>query len=368
GAVALTRERAGLPIDAYFSASMLAWILRNVPEADALARAGKLQLGTTDAFFLQHLTGRCATDITTASRTSLMNLERGAWDEELCKLFEVPIEALPPIRSTVDSFGTVQVNGRDTPVTASVVDQQAALYGHGCRSAGDAKITFGTGAFVLALTGNGAVRSAAEGFLPTGAWRIGAEAPHYAVDGGVYNASSAVDWARSLGLFESYDEIGRFDGPPAIARDLAFVPALSGLACPLWDRAAAGLWLGLSLDTSRHDLVRAVLEGVALRAAEVVAAMARHIAVQDRVSIDGGMAKNLYFCQFLADALGRQVTVPAVSEITALGCAMLAAGGNLDLGPAAAAASYVPQAADRRAWADRFAEAVARAKSWRRTG
>jgi len=365
GAEALTRERAGLPLDPYFSASKLAWIMHNVPQAALLARAGKLRLGTTDAFYLQHLTGRCATDITTASRTSLMNLELGKWDEDLCKLFGVPIEALPPICSTVDSFGTVQVNGRDTPVTASVVDQQAALYGHGCRSAGDAKITFGTGAFVLALTGNAAVRSAAEGFLPTVAWRIGAEAPQYAVDGGVYNASSAVDWARSLGLFESYDEIGQFDGPPAVERDLAFVPALSGLACPHWDRAAAGLWLGLSLDTTRHDLVRAVLEGVALRAAEVVAAMARHIALEDRVSIDGGMARNPYFCQFLADALGRQVRVPATAEITALGCAMLAGRSRLDH-MLAEGSSYDPGAGpERRVWGERFADAVSRSKSWR---
>lgn len=364
GVEALTQKVAGLPLDPYFSASKLAWILHNVPCAAELARAGKLRLGTTDAFFLQHLTGRCATDVTTASRTSLMTLERGQWNEALCRLFGVPIETLPPIRATVDTFGTVEMKGRQIPVTASVVDQQAALYGHGCRAPGDAKITFGTGAFVLALTGEVPIRSASEGFLPTVAWRIGAAPSQFAIDGGIYNASSAVDWARSLGLFQGFDDISRFQGPPAIERDLVFVPALSGLACPHWDRSAAGLWLGLSLDTTRFDMVRAVLEGVALRAAEVVAAMASHIALKDRVSIDGGMARNPYFCQFLADALGRQITVPATAEITALGCAMLAGRSSLDH-ILAEGGSYDPAGPQRQRWSERFADAVSRSRSWR---
>lgn len=368
GAEALTRERAGLPLDPYFSASKLAWILHNVANAQSLAQSGKLRLGTTDAFFLHHLTGRCATDITTASRTSLMDLTGGKWDEALCNIFGVPMEALPPICATVDDFGTTRVQGREVPVTASVVDQQAALYGHGCRTAGDAKITFGTGAFVLALTGDAPLKSAQEGFLPTVAWRIGSAPAQFAIDGGVYNASSAVDWARSVGLFQRYDEIAHFDGPPAIERDLAFVPALSGLACPHWDRAAGGLWLGLSLDTSRSELVRSVLEGVALRAAEVVTAMASHIALGDSISIDGGMTRNAYFCQFLADALGREIRVPAATEITALGCATLAAGDRLDLIQNAPPSIYEPRKVDRHAWAERFAEAITRCKSWRLPG
>src|SRR5690606_32343334 len=137
--------------------------------------------------------------------------------------------------------------------TASVVDQQASLYGHGCRRRGDAKITFGTGAFALAVSGESPVRAPELGLLPTVAWQKAGQAPQYALDGGVYNAGSAVDWARSLGLFDDYAAINAFDGASAAARDLVFVPALSGLACPHWDRRAGGMWIGLTLDTGRED-------------------------------------------------------------------------------------------------------------------
>ena len=147
-------QKAGLPLDSYFSATKLAWIIENIPEAKALLRRGKLRLGTTDAFFLDRLAGRFVTDISTASRTSLMNLHTGQWDEELCDLFGVPIETLPEIVSTTGDFGAIMSQGRRIPVTASIVDQQAALYGHGCKKPGDAKITFGTGAFALVVTGD----------------------------------------------------------------------------------------------------------------------------------------------------------------------------------------------------------------------
>ncbi len=235
GAEAETLARAGLPLDAYFSASKLAWILREVPEARATLAAGQLRLGTTDAFFLDRLTGVFATDATTASRTSLMNLTTGQWDAELCRIFGVPAEALPEIRDTVGDFGAIG----GVKVRASVVDQQAALYGHGCRALGDAKITFGTGAFTLAVTGGEIVRAPEQGLLPTVAWRK-AGVSTYAVDGGVYDAGAAVEWAQSLGLFESFTELNEFEEPPAISRGLAFVPALSGLACPHWDRSARG--------------------------------------------------------------------------------------------------------------------------------
>ncbi len=155
GAEALTLERAGLPLDAYFSASKLAWIVRHLPEAQAALSAGRLRLGTTDAYFLDRLTGVYATDITTASRTSLMNLASGQWDPDLCALFGVPLQALPQIRATVGDFGRIG----QTPISASVVDQQASLYGHGCRKPGDAKITFGTGAFALTVTGEQIIRA-----------------------------------------------------------------------------------------------------------------------------------------------------------------------------------------------------------------
>ena len=169
-------------------------------------------------------------------------------------------------------------------LTAAVVDQQAALYGHGCRAAGDAKVTFGTGAFALALTGPEIVRAPERGLLPTVAWRIGEDTVR-AVDGGVYDAGAAVEWAARLGLFDDLAELDAFAEPPAIERGLAFVPALSGLACPHWDRSAGALWLGMTAGTTRRDLCQALLEGIALRTAEVIAAMAEQV-VRSRPPVD----------------------------------------------------------------------------------
>ena len=321
-----------------------------------------MRLGTTDAWFLDRLTGRFVTDVTTASRTSLMNLADCAWDEELCRLFGVPIECLPEIRPTVDDFGGIG----GVSLTASVVDQQAALYGHGCRAVGDAKITFGTGAFALAITGPDIVRAPERGLLPTVAWRIGTETAH-AVDGGVYDAGAAVEWAGRLGLFESLAELDAFDDPPAIERGLVFVPALSGLACPHWDRSAGALWLGMTAGTTRRELCQALLEGIALRTAEVVAAMSGHVALADQLSIDGGLARSAYFAQFLADATGRMVRRQEFDELTAFGCAGLAAralGQTLAM-PAAGSTLFTPRSSAAAAWAGRFAEAVTRSRGWR---
>lgn len=316
----MVRTIAGLPLDPYFSAAKLGWILRENPQARRLHAQGRLRLGTTDAFFRDRLTGRFETDPTTASRTSLMNIASRDWDPALCDLFGVPRDCLPTITTTTGALGAA---GR-LPLTASITDQQAALHGHGCRVPGEAKITFGTGAFALVLTGD---LCRTEGVLPTVAWaRAGAPAVH-ALDGGVFAASAALNWARDLGLFRDWSEIASFDTSPAIARGLAFVPALAGLACPHWDRRARGAWMGLGLDTTPRDMVQAVLEGVAFRMAEVMASMARAVPLRDPVSIDGGMSANPWFCRFLSAALGREVLVSAEPELTALGTAALSADG-----------------------------------------
>ncbi|WMS44713.1 FGGY family carbohydrate kinase [Acuticoccus sp. MNP-M23] len=318
------RERTGLPLDPYFSASKLGWILREIPEAARLAGSGALSLGTTDAFFRQHLTGRCETDVTTASRTGLMNLASLTWDAELCALYGVPADALPPIGPSAGPLGTVRVGSRDKPLAASLVDQQAALYGHGCTNPGDAKITCGTGAFMLCVTGS-EPPAGSKGALPTVLWQRAGQAPRYGLDGAVYSAAAAVNWAQGLGLFKSFDEIERFDAPPAIGRGLAFVPALSGLACPRWDRSARGAFLGLSLDTTPRDMMQAVLEGIALRLAEVAAAIDAEQTLADTLPLDGGLSVNPYFTRFLADCTGRTLRIADIPDVTAIGTARLAA-------------------------------------------
>lgn len=362
GAAELTRSRAGLPLDAYFSASKLAWILDNNADARRLRQSGRLCLGTTDAFLIHNLTGVFATDISTAARTSLMHLS-GAWDAELCDLFGVPMECLPEIRPTVGDFGSVKLGARDVPLQVAVVDQAGALYGHGARRRSDAKITFGTGAFVLSVVGPAPCDTLDTGLSLSPVWqRDGAVT--YGLEGGVYDASAALNWARSLGLFSDYAEIAAFEGPMAIQRDLVFVPALSGLAAPHWDRRAGGMWLGMSLDTKPLDLARAVLEGIAFQTAEVIDAMDRINPIGPSISIDGGMSANPAFCQMLANVLGREIIVPDLPELTALGIAALL---GIPSTPVTTV-NYPPEQASgewRHQLRRRYSEAVGRAANWR---
>ena len=362
GVEELTRQVAGLPLDPYFSATKLRWLLDHADGAGELRRAGRLRLGTTDAFFLDALSGVFATDVSTASRTSLMDLSRLTWSDALCAAFGVPIECLPEIRPTVGDFG--QIPG-GPHVVAAVVDQQASLYGHRCEQPGDVKITFGTGAFALCLAGN-VPPNGGGGPLATCAWQVGAEAPRYALEGGVFTAGAALEWAGRMGLFADHDELATLAGPPAAERGVFFVPAQAGLGCPHWDRSARGAWIGLGLDTRRDDLSRAVLEGVAFRAAEIVRAMARPDALGRRVSIDGGLSRNRYFAEFLAAAIGRPIELATMPDVTALGLLALCALGR-------GAPSVVDPTSWRRIECEtpvsdalhaRFADALGRTRGW----
>jgi glycerol kinase len=279
----------------------------------------------------------------------------------------VPIEALAEIRPTAGSFGSF--NG--TAITASITDQQAALFGHGCRRAGQAKITFGTGAFAQAVAARNVAADSAAGLLRTAAWKIGGAPIAYAIEGGVYDAASAVNWARILGLFQDYAEIDGFAAPSAIERGIVFVPALSGLAAPYWDRNAAGMWLGLGLDSTKADMMQALLEGIALLAAEVIDTMNDTAPLAGAISIDGGLSNNTYFCKFLARALGRPVAVPASADLTSLGAAQLAMIGadicDIDSRPPAPRergreSSSPALTANHRS---RFRDAIKRSGAWR---
>lgn len=320
----LVQSKSGLPLDPYFSASKMGWIINNVVGAKTLADKNKLRIGTMDAFFLDRLCGVFVTDYNSASRTSLLNIHTLEWDQELCDIFGVPIHCLPPIKDNIGDFGAINLDGHLTPVTAIIVDQFAGTFGHGCREKGDAKITFGTGAFLQALTGTDIPQTHDSGLLPTLCWKFPNQPPVFGLDGGVYNAASAINWARKIGLFDSFDELGDFRAESAIKRGLAFVPALSGLGCPYWDRSAAGLWAGLSLDTDKKDMMQSVLEGIAARSAEVIFAMEKISPLGQSISVDGGLSSNQYFKQFLANLLQKNIEAPANREVTALGAALLA--------------------------------------------
>lgn len=317
-------EKSGLPLDPYFSASKMGWIIENIVGAKQLADKGKLRIGTMDSFFLDRLCGVYTTDYNSASRTSLLNIHTLQWDPELCEIFGVPIHCLPTLTDNIGQFGAINLDGHLTPVTSVIVDQFAGTYGHGCRQPGDAKITFGTGAFLQALTGQTIPQTHNSGLLPTLCWKFPDEKPVFGLDGGVYNAASAINWARKIGLFDQFDELMDFNPDSAISRGLAFVPALSGLGCPYWDRSAAGVWAGLSLDTEKKDMMQSILEGICVRSAEVILAMEKISPLGNTISVDGGLSSNSYFKQFLANLLQKNIEAPANREVTALGAALLA--------------------------------------------
>lgn len=359
GSEAEARSKAicGLPLDPYFSASKLGWLLDHNTDVAAAKKAGRLRLGTTDAFFLDRLAGSFRTDLATASRTGLLDLKAGRWSAELCALHGVPMECLPEIVAVDAGFGAID----GTPVRVSIVDQQAALYGHGCRTRGDCKVTFGTGAFLLAVTGDEPPES--DGLLPTVGWQQSGKPPVFALEGGVYDAGAALEWARRIGLYDNVGELDGFEGPSALSRGLVFVPALSGLAAPYWDRQAAPLFIGMDHATTRRDMVRAVLEGIALLTVGLIEAAEAVTGSLPRLSIDGGLSQSADFAQFLASASGRTIEVPVLHELTAIGLAELC---GIDAASVRAnARRFMPDGSvsesDRRC----FEAAVAHACGWR---
>ncbi len=313
-------EKTALPLDPYFPASKMRWILDNIPAAQQALKEGKLRIATMESFFIDRLTGHFQTDVNSASRTSLMNIHTLQWDEELCEIFGIPMEILPPIVSNIFDFG----HYKNIPITSTIIDQFASIYAHGCRSAGDGKITFGTGAFLQILTGALKAENPQNGLLPALCWKFNDENPMFGLDGGVYNAASAINWFKSLGFFQNYEELNKFSQNTAIEREVVFIPALSGLGCPYWDRGASGAFFGLSLETKKEDMLQACLEGIAMRAATILNNAQPISPLKDYISIDGGLAQNPYFVQFLADITGKSILMPQNKELSALGAALLA--------------------------------------------
>jgi len=324
----LVHERTGLYLDPYFSATKVWWILRNVPEAEQLLRAGRLLVGTTDTWILWNLSGRrlFLTDTTTASRTSLLDLRRLAWDPELLDLFEIPQSLLPEVVPSTGQFGSVELPGwsEPVPVTGLAVDQQAALFSHACLEPGMVKATYGTGTFVLMQIGQ-EPRLSQHGLVTTVAWTLGGQAS-YALDGGIYTTGAAVQWlVDGLCLLERPEQSAEVARSVPDSDDVYVVPAFSGLAAPYWDPRARGLIIGLTRGTTWAHLVRATLEGIAFRVRDVVEAMEADAGTPLHVlRVDGGPTRNEFLMQFQADILGVPVEVAEATEATARGAALLA--------------------------------------------
>ncbi len=319
GKTEFIREKTGLIIDAYFSATKIKWILDNVAGARERAEKGKLMFGTVDTWLIWRLTrGEVhVTDVSNASRTMLFNIYTLQWDEELLELFDIPASMMPAVKSSSEVYGATKTTifAHKVPIAGIAGDQQAALFGQMCVEPGSVKNTYGTGCFLLMNSGEKPIASA-NNLLTTIAWKIG-DKVNYALEGSIFVGGSVVQWLRDgLGIIRSSSEIEEL---------AASVPALTGLAAPYWDQYARGAISGISRGTTAAHIARAAPEGIAYQTLDIVGAMQRDSGITLReLKVDGGAARNDLLMQFQSDLLDTRVIRPSVTETTALGAAYLA--------------------------------------------
>lgn len=375
GAETLVRERTGLVIDPYFSASKIRWLLDHVDGLRPRAERGELAFGTIDSWLLWHLSeGRVhATDATNASRTLLYDIHRGAWDEELCALWQVPMSLLPEV---CDSSGVVtqtRLLGAEIPVAGIAGDQQAALFGQNCHRAGMAKCTYGTGCFLLLATGENAPASS-HGLVTTIASRIDGRT-EYALEGSVFMGGATVQWLRdNLGIIERSADVETLAAEVPDSGGVVLVPAFTGLGAPHWDPHARALLIGMTRGTTRAHIARAALEAIAWQVADLSEAMAADFgAPPSELRVDGGASADDLLMQLQADFLGVPLARPANLECTAWGAALLAglatgvfADRDALAGAWSAEARFAPEldASAREASRTRWNRAVQRARGW----
>jgi glycerol kinase len=375
----LFRRRTGLVLDPYFSGTKLAWLLDRVPGARRRAERGELAFGTVDTWLLWQLTSGTvhATDVSNASRTLLLNLRTGDWDDELLRALRIPREVLPEVRPSSGWFGEVTTIPalRGVPIAGVAGDQQAALFGQACFRPGMAKNTYGTGCFLLLHTGTKPVVSKHQ-LLTTIAWRLGADQPlEYALEGSVFVGGAVVQWLRDgLGLIARSVDVEALAARVPDSGGVFFVPAFTGLGAPHWDATARGAIVGLTRGTTAAHIARAAIESIAYQSADLLGAMEADSKLRLReLRVDGGATVNNALLQFQSDLLRVPVVRPRTTETTALGAAFLAglAVGVWKSREEIAALWFVdrtfrpraPAAATHRAQAD-WRRAVARTKGW----
>lgn len=371
------RQLTGLELDAYFSATKLAWILKNVEGAHARAKRGELAFGTIDTWLIWQLTGGAShlTDASNASRTMLFNIVTGQWDDELLALFDIPASVLPTVVDTsgVMAHSEAALLGANIPIAAAAGDQQAATFGQCCFDPGEAKNTYGTGCFMLLNTGDHPVISHNR-LLTTVGWRIAGQTT-YMLEGSVFMGGAVVQWLRDgLGMIQQSADVEQLALSVTSTDGVVMVPAFAGLGAPHWDSYARGTLVGMTRGTHKGHIARAALESIALQTVDLVQAMARDgAATLTALRVDGGASNNNLLMQIQADLLGVPVVRPIVTETTALGAAYLA---GLAVGV------YESRTALRARWAvderfqpamdleqrqnciSRWHQAVERAKGW----
>jgi len=322
------REKTGLLLDAYFSASKIRWILDNLPEIRRKAEKGEVICGTIDSWLIWKLTGGKVhlTDYTNASRTMLFNIHKLTWDSELLELFKIPASMLPSVRASGGIYGYTASHlplNSGIPIAAVLGDQQAALFGQACFDAGMLKNTYGTGCFLLLNTGKRLVSS--KKLLTTIACD-GSGKPTYALEGSVFIAGAAVQWLRDgLGLIKEEKDTEEAARKIEDTEGVYLVPAFTGLGAPYWDPLARGAILGINRGTRKEQIIRAALESIAYQVRDVIEVMEKEAKIKvEKLRVDGGAAENNWLMQFQADILGIPVERPAISEATSLGAALLA--------------------------------------------
>ena len=324
----MIREKTGLVLDPYFSATKIKWILDHVEGARERAKKGELCFGTVDSWLIYNLTGKKihATDYSNASRTMLYNINSLEWDDTLLELFNVPKEMLPEVKPSSGIFGYTnpELFGGEIPVSGVAGDQQAALFGQCCFNPGDAKNTYGTGGFLLMNTGETPVYSE-NGLVTTIAWGLNGKV-YYALEGSVFVCGAAVQWLRDgLGLVTRAAETEEIASTVPNSGGVYFVPAFVGLGAPYWDPYARGSISGLTRGTTRAHIVRAVLDSMALQTCDVLSLMQSEAGAKfDSLNVDGGASANNLLLKIQADLLGKKVIRPNCIETTALGAAYLA--------------------------------------------
>lgn len=323
----LIKSRTGLLLDPYFSATKIKWIIENIPSAKKLLKKNRLLFGTIDTYLIWKLTkGKIhATDSTNASRTMLFNIKKNCWDKKILKLLKIPESILPNVKNSADNFGFTDksITKKSYPINGVIGDQQAATVGQSCFQKGSTKITFGTGAFIIMNTGNNKINSKNK-LLSTICYRINNRTT-FALEGSIFIAGASVQWLRDkLKIIKSAKITEKISKKQINNNNVYLVPAFTGLGAPYWKPNVRGILTGLTRDTGRNEIIRATLESVAYQTSDLLNAMKKDGLKSSVIKVDGGMANNYWFIQFLTDILNIKVLKPKVYETTSLGAAVMA--------------------------------------------
>ena len=323
----LIKSRTGLLLDPYFSATKIKWIIENIPSAKKLLKKNRLLFGTIDTYLIWKLTkGKIhATDSTNASRTMLFNIKKNCWDKKILKLLKIPESILPNVKNSADNFGFTDksITKKSYPINGVIGDQQAATVGQSCFQKGSTKITFGTGAFIIMNTGNNKINSKNK-LLSTICYRINNRTT-FALEGSIFIAGASVQWLRDkLKIIKSTKITEKISKKQTNNNNVYLVPAFTGLGAPYWKPNVRGILTGLTRDTGRNEIIRATLESVAYQTSDLLNAMKKDGLKPSIIKVDGGMANNYWFIQFLTDILNIKALKPKVCETTSLGAAVMA--------------------------------------------